>query len=108
MMRTPQPLWARSVGVIGLAVIFTAALWLLWSGNLEIRYTADHERTMPVWHQWIPALVCILLIRLFPWPPAAYTPPSRFAAAYLGNPSLDPDSVRGIIHCRRDSGQQSK
>ncbi|PMR58351.1 CPBP family intramembrane metalloprotease [Verrucosispora sp. ts21] len=64
----------------GLGLIAAAALWLVITGNSNIRYSADHEGTVPMWARWLPALVAIAVIRLVPrapdprWPdpPAPY------------------------------------
>ncbi|MFD0889998.1 hypothetical protein ACFQ08_36110, partial [Streptosporangium algeriense] len=62
-----------SLGVLiaGLAVIFGSALWPALTTAGEIRYTADHAGTRPMWHVWIPALVGLALTRLMPLPPRA-------------------------------------
>ncbi|MFF4417572.1 CPBP family intramembrane glutamic endopeptidase [Streptosporangium sp. NPDC001559] len=62
-----------SLGVLiaGLAVIFGSALWLALTTVGEIRYTADHAGTRPMWHVWIPALVGLALTRLTPLPSRA-------------------------------------
>jgi uncharacterized protein len=57
---------SRLVLACGLGVIFLAALWLVLTGNTHIRYSADHENTVPVWTFWIPTLVGILFVRLIP------------------------------------------
>lgn len=60
----------------GLALIAGSAVWLVLSGQADIRYTADHAGTVPMWHSWIPALAGLTLIRLLPLraPPAEATP----------------------------------
>lgn len=52
--------------VAGLTTIATCAVALLLTGDGEVRYSADHGDTIPVWHRWVPALVGIALIRLMP------------------------------------------
>ncbi|EHR48487.1 putative metal-dependent membrane protease [Saccharomonospora marina XMU15] len=50
----------------GLAIFVGSALWLLWTGNTGVRYSADHDGTVPMWWRWIPALAGIALVRLVP------------------------------------------
>ncbi|MFI6512296.1 lysostaphin resistance A-like protein [Streptosporangium sp. NPDC050855] len=57
---------ALAVLVVGLAVIAGSALWLAWTTGGEIRYTADHAGTRPMWHAWIPVLAGLVLTRLVP------------------------------------------
>lgn len=54
----------RVVLVAGLAAIAGSALVLLLTGGGEIRYSADHGGTVPMWHRWIPALAGIVAVRL--------------------------------------------
>ncbi|MFC4059015.1 CPBP family intramembrane glutamic endopeptidase [Planomonospora corallina] len=70
--RTPYPRMP-SLGVLiaGLAALSGSALWLALTAGGEIRYTADHADTRPMWHVWIPALVGLVLTRLMPSPPRA-------------------------------------
>ncbi|ADB31063.1 Abortive infection protein [Kribbella flavida DSM 17836] len=56
----------RWVLAAGIAVLVGAAVALVVTGNTEIRYSADHDRTEPMWWRWLPAAVGILLIRLVP------------------------------------------
>lgn len=58
--------YGRVVLVGGILVLLAAAVGLVATGNTEIRYSADHETTKPMWLRWIPAGVGILLIRLLP------------------------------------------
>lgn len=55
--------------IAGLAVIAGSALWLALNAAGEIRYTADHSGTRPMWHIWIPILAGLALARLTPAPP---------------------------------------
>lgn len=50
----------------GLAVIAGSALWLILTGNIGVRYSSDHDDTVPMWFRWIPAFVGILLVWLVP------------------------------------------
>ncbi len=59
-------------------MITGAAAWLALTGRADIRYSADHTSTLPMWHRWVPALVGIALVRL--------TPPHLPAAAPHGRP----------------------
>ncbi|WP_164764276.1 CPBP family intramembrane glutamic endopeptidase [Paenibacillus illinoisensis] len=61
------PAWGKAIGLLCLIIMFAAVLWLVWTGNLSIRYTADHEGVIPIWHSWLPAFLGILLIRLIPY-----------------------------------------
>ncbi|MFI7220837.1 lysostaphin resistance A-like protein [Micromonospora maritima] len=73
-----HPRAGRVVLVAGLGLVVVAAVLLVATGNTGIRYSADHDGTVPMWNRWIPALAGIALIRLIPpaadarWPdPAA-------------------------------------
>lgn len=70
LSKAQQELRSRVSGMVvlsaGLAVIAGSALWLILTGNIGIRYSADHDGTIPMWLRWIPALVGIVLIRLAP------------------------------------------
>ncbi|WP_223868775.1 CPBP family intramembrane glutamic endopeptidase [Paenibacillus sp. UASWS1643] len=48
-------------------IIFAAVLWLVWTGNLNIRYTANREEVIPIWHSMLPAFLGIFLIRMIPY-----------------------------------------
>ncbi|WP_220448837.1 CPBP family intramembrane glutamic endopeptidase [Nonomuraea mesophila] len=50
----------------GLALIAGSALWLVLTGAADIRYSADHGDTVPMWHRWIPVLAGLALVRLVP------------------------------------------
>lgn len=64
---SPQhPRLGLGILITGSALIAGAALWLALSGNTDIRYSADHTDTVPMWHRWIPALTGLVLIRLLP------------------------------------------
>lgn len=52
--------------VAGLAVIAGSAVWLVLNGGIDVRYSADHAGTVPMWHRWIPALAGLVLLRLVP------------------------------------------
>lgn len=62
-----QPL-GYVVGILvgGLSLIVVATIWLIITGHTNIRYSADHHNTVPLWTRWIPALVGVLLIHLSP------------------------------------------
>lgn len=66
------------VFVVGVALFAASASWLLWTGDTGVRYSADHDETVPMWARWIPALVGIALVRLVPAkaPPSAPSAPS--------------------------------
>ncbi|NYI95141.1 membrane protease YdiL (CAAX protease family) [Streptomonospora nanhaiensis] len=64
-----------AVLVAGLLLLGASVAWLVLSGATEIRYTADHSGTVPVWHRWVPALVGLLLVRLVP-PRLGAVPPA--------------------------------
>lgn len=61
------PAWGKAIGLWCMIIMFAAVLWLVWTGNFSIRYTADHEGVIPIWHSWLPAFLGILLIRLIPY-----------------------------------------
>ncbi|PGH40997.1 Membrane protease YdiL, CAAX protease family [Micromonospora sediminicola] len=64
-----HPRAGRVVLVAGLGLVVVAAVFLVATGNTGVRYSADHDGTVPMWNRWIPALAGIALIRLIP--PAA-------------------------------------
>lgn len=64
-----HPRAGRVVLLAGLGLVVVSAVLLVATGNLGIRYSADHNGTVPMWSRWIPALAGIALIRLIP--PAA-------------------------------------
>ncbi|MEU0467369.1 CPBP family intramembrane glutamic endopeptidase [Amycolatopsis sp. NPDC006131] len=61
----------------GVLVIAGSALWLVLSGNTGIRYSADHDGTVPMWVRWIPVAVAIALVRFVPARPAPDAPHGR-------------------------------
>ncbi|WP_406674920.1 CPBP family intramembrane glutamic endopeptidase [Nonomuraea sp. N2-4H] len=70
LRKSPQNhLPGLAVLIGGLAVMAGSALWLALTVGGEIRYTADHTGTRPMWHIWIPALAGLMLTRLMPSPP---------------------------------------
>jgi uncharacterized protein len=70
----PFPILGRFIAIISLVIMLTAAMWLLWSGHLHIRYSGDHEETISIWNKWIPAVVGVILIRLIPIRLVGYNP----------------------------------
>ncbi|MFJ5542859.1 CPBP family intramembrane glutamic endopeptidase [Micromonospora chalcea] len=61
-----HPRAGRVVLLAGLGLVAVAALLLVATGNTGVRYSADHDGTIPMWSRWIPALAGIALIRLIP------------------------------------------
>ncbi|MEU8073723.1 hypothetical protein AB0B20_28625, partial [Micromonospora sp. NPDC049151] len=61
-----HPRAGRVTLLAGLGLVAVAALLLMLTGGTGIRYSADHDGTVPTWHRWIPALAGIVLIRLIP------------------------------------------
>jgi len=61
------PAWGKAIGLLCMIIIFAAVLWLVWTGNLNIRYTADHEEVIPIWHSMLPAFLGIFLIHMIPY-----------------------------------------
>ncbi|MEK3777338.1 CPBP family intramembrane glutamic endopeptidase [Paenibacillus sp. FSL K6-4396] len=61
------PAWGKAIGLLCMIMIFAAVLWLVWTGNLNIRYTADREEVIPIWHSMLPAFLGIVLIRMIPY-----------------------------------------
>jgi len=61
------PAWGKAIGLLCMIIIFVAVLWLVWTGNLNIRYTADREGVIPIWHSLLPAFLGIFLIRMIPY-----------------------------------------
>ena len=51
-----HPRAGRIVLLAGLGLVAVAALLLMLTGGTGIRYSADHDGTVPTWHRWIPAL----------------------------------------------------
>ncbi|MEU4565892.1 CPBP family intramembrane glutamic endopeptidase [Micromonospora sp. NPDC023956] len=76
-----RPGAGRTVLLLGGILILGAALWLVATGQSGIRYTADHDGTVPMWTGWVPALVGIVAVRLVP-PAASPAWPDRVAAPY--------------------------
>jgi membrane protease YdiL (CAAX protease family) len=50
----------------GAVIIAGSVLLLVLTGNTSVRYTADHEDTVPLWTRWVPALVGVLAVRFVP------------------------------------------
>lgn len=61
------PTWGRAIGLLCMNIILVAVLWLVLTGNLNIRYTADREAVIPIWHSLLPSLFGIFLIRVIPY-----------------------------------------
>lgn len=61
------PAWGRAIGLLCMIIILVAVLWLVLTGNLNIRYTADREAVIPIWHSLLPAFLGIFLIRVIPY-----------------------------------------
>ncbi|WP_347386505.1 CPBP family intramembrane glutamic endopeptidase [Paenibacillus amylolyticus] len=61
------PAWGKATGILCMIIIFAAVLWLVWTGNLNIRYTANREEVIPIWHSMLPAFLGIFLIRMIPY-----------------------------------------
>ncbi|MBB5115149.1 hypothetical protein ACLQ2Y_16330 [Micromonospora echinospora] len=61
-----HPRAGRVVLLAGLGLIAVAVIVLVATGNTGVRYSADHDGTVPMWSRWIPALAGIALIRLIP------------------------------------------
>ncbi|MEY8746920.1 lysostaphin resistance A-like protein [Bacillales bacterium AN1005] len=61
------PTWGRAIGLLCINIILVAVLWLVLTGNLNIRYTADREAVIPIWHSLLPSLLGIFLIRVIPY-----------------------------------------
>lgn len=64
----------KLIGWIIMLIIFLSALWLIWTGETNIRYSGDHKGTMPFWNKWIPVIVGILLVRFLPFHHKNYNP----------------------------------
>ncbi|MFT7839179.1 CPBP family intramembrane metalloprotease [Saccharothrix sp. BKS2] len=70
-----------AVLVTGLAAIGGAAVYLVSTGHTGVRYSADHDGTVPLWFRWVPALVGIALVRLVPFESVSPgEPPRRWRA----------------------------
>ena len=61
-----QPGYAIGILIVGLSLIVIATLWLIITGHTNIRYSADHTDTVPLWTRWIPALMGVVIIYLSP------------------------------------------
>lgn len=70
------PGWGKAIGLLCMIIIFAAVLWLVWTGNLNIRYTADREEVIPIWHSILPAFFGIFLIRMIPYESQSQDPSS--------------------------------
>ena len=55
----------------GLLLMVGSALWLVLTGHTGVRYSADHDDTVPMWFRWVPAVVGLVLVRLTPAATAA-------------------------------------
>jgi membrane protease YdiL (CAAX protease family) len=67
--RTAGPVRRRSARLllgVGIATYALAAAVLVATGTSRIRYSGDHDGTIPVWHVWIPALAAALAVRAVP------------------------------------------
>lgn len=51
---------------IGLTVILMSALWIVIQNEGMIEISADHNLTVPFWHQWIISGILIILILVLP------------------------------------------
>ena len=63
--------------VVGLLLIAGSALWFVLTGHTGVRYSADHDDTIPMWFRWIPVLAGLALVRLMPPATVATTPAQR-------------------------------
>lgn len=70
------PGWGKAIGLLCVIIIFAAVLWLVCTGNLNIRYTADREVVIPIWHSILPAFFGIFLIRMIPYESQSQDPSS--------------------------------
>lgn len=68
------PKAGKLIGGIIMLIIFLSSLWLIWTGETNIRYSGDHKGTMPFWNKWIPVIVGILLVRFLPFHHKNYNP----------------------------------
>lgn len=50
----------------GFILIFIAAAWITIQNEGRIKFSADHDMTMPFWHNWIITGVLLLLILFLP------------------------------------------
>jgi membrane protease YdiL (CAAX protease family) len=57
---------ARALLGAGVATYVLAAAVLVATGTSRIRYSGDHDGTIPVWHVWVPALAASLVARAIP------------------------------------------
>lgn len=67
IMISYYPKAGKLIGGISILVILLSSLWLIGIGETNIRYSGDHEGTMPFWNRWIPAIIGILLIHFLPF-----------------------------------------
>lgn len=67
IMSSYFPKTGKLIGIISMLVILLSSLWLIWIGETDIRYSGDHEGTMPFWNKWIPVIVGIILVRILPF-----------------------------------------
>ncbi|WP_051272137.1 CPBP family intramembrane glutamic endopeptidase [Shimazuella kribbensis] len=75
--------WGQVIGLVSVMTIIVAIGWLVWNGETSIRYSADHQDTIPIWNIWVPSFVCILLIRIIPFYLPDYNPISDFPKQQL-------------------------
>lgn len=56
----------RAVTVVVLGCYLVAAVVLAATGTTELRYSADHRGTVPLWHIWLPVAAALVLVRMVP------------------------------------------
>lgn len=66
--------WGKIIGWCSFLLMALAAGWLIGNGLTDIRYSADHQDTIPIWNIWIPAFVGIILTLFLAVPMPAYNP----------------------------------
>ncbi|MEN1938694.1 type II CAAX endopeptidase family protein [Paenibacillus sp. 102] len=72
------PKTGKLIAVMSILVILISSLWIIWVGEMNIRYSGDHEGTIPFWNKWIPAIVGILLVHFIPFHYKKYNPLRNF------------------------------
>lgn len=73
---------------IGIVIIFTAAVWILFQNGGMIETSADHDTTVPFWHNWIISGGLILLIMVLPKRSTINNPFKKLNRTSLKNQSL--------------------
>jgi uncharacterized membrane protein YphA (DoxX/SURF4 family) len=68
----------RWIVYCGLILIFIAATWIMIQNEGLIEFSADHDITIPFWHNWVISGGLLLLILLLPGSSSGNNPFTNF------------------------------